>query len=25
VEDRRLRMLEIVRPLDGWKWGGTYD
>jgi hypothetical protein len=24
-EDHRLRMLEIRRPLDGWKWGGTYD
>ena len=25
AEDHRLRMLEIRRPLDGWKWGGTYD
>lgn len=21
----RLRMLSIERPIDGWKWGGTYN
>jgi hypothetical protein len=24
-EDHRLRMVSIVRPSDGWKWGGTFD
>jgi thiamine monophosphate kinase len=23
--DRRLRMRNIVRPSDGWKWGGEFD
>jgi DNA polymerase III sliding clamp (beta) subunit (PCNA family) len=23
--DHRLRMKTIVRPSDGWKWGGTFD
>src|SRR5215470_17807875 len=25
AEDFRLRMVTIVRPSDGWKWGGTLD
>jgi hypothetical protein len=24
-EDHRLRMVNITRPSDGWKWGGTFD
>jgi hypothetical protein len=24
-EDHRLRMVNITRPTDGWKWGGTFD
>jgi hypothetical protein len=24
-DDHRLRMLNITRPSDGWKWGGTFD
>ena len=24
-EDHRLRMRTIVRPKDGWKWGGTFE
>ncbi len=24
-EDHRLRMVNIIRPSDGWKWGGTFD
>ena len=24
-EDHRLRMLNITRTSDGWKWGGTFD
>src|SRR4029079_13807683 len=24
-EDYRLRMRTISRPVDGWKWGGTFD
>jgi hypothetical protein len=24
-EDHRLRMVNITRPADGWKWGGTFD
>jgi hypothetical protein len=23
--DHRLRLLSIERPLDGWKWQGTFD
>jgi hypothetical protein len=23
--DHRLRMRNIVRPSDGWKWGGEFD
>lgn len=25
AEDHRLRMKTIMRPSDGWKWGGTFD
>lgn len=25
VEDHRLRLVNITRPSDGWKWGGNYD
>ena len=25
AEDHRLRMTNISRPSDGWKWGGTFD
>ena len=24
-EDHRLRMVNITRPADGWKWGGSFD
>ena len=24
-EDHRLRMVNISRPVDGWKWGGSFD
>lgn len=24
-DDHRLRMITITRPLDGWKWGGTFN
>jgi hypothetical protein len=24
-DDHRLRMQNIVRPSDGWKWGGSFD
>ena len=24
-EDHRLRMVNITRPVDNWKWGGTFD
>ena len=24
-EDHRLRMVNITRPSDGWKWGCTFD
>jgi len=24
-EDHRLRMVNITRPSDCWKWGGTFD
>ena len=23
--ERRMRMRQIERPADGWKWGGTFD
>jgi hypothetical protein len=23
--DHRLKMLNITRPKDGWKWGGTFE
>jgi hypothetical protein len=23
--DRRIRLEEIVRPSDGWRWKGTFD
>jgi hypothetical protein len=23
--DHRLRMMNITRPVDGWRWGGTVD
>jgi hypothetical protein len=23
--DHRLRMVNITRPADGWKWGGTFE
>src|SRR6202171_1466053 len=23
--DHRLRMVNITRPLDAWKWGGTFE
>jgi hypothetical protein len=25
AEDHRMRMVNITRPSDGWKWGGNYD
>jgi hypothetical protein len=25
AEDHRLRMVNITRPSDGWKWGGDFD
>jgi hypothetical protein len=25
AEDHRLRMVNVTRPSDGWKWGGTFD
>ena len=25
ASERRLRMRQIERPADGWKWGGTFD
>ena len=25
AEDHRLRMVNITRPSDGWKWGGSFD
>lgn len=25
AEDRRARLVSITRPLDGWKWGGTFE
>ena len=24
-DDHRLRMMNITRPADGWKWGGTFE
>jgi len=24
-EDHRLRIVNITRPSDGWKWGGSFD
>ena len=24
-DDHRLRMVNVTRPSDGWKWGGTFD
>jgi len=24
-DDHRLRMVNITRPSDGWKWGGSFD
>lgn len=24
-EDHRLRMVNVSRPLDGWKWGGSFE
>jgi hypothetical protein len=24
-EDHRARMVNITRPSDGWKWGGTFE
>ena len=24
-EDRQLRLRTIMRPRDGWKWGGTFQ
>ena len=24
-EDHRLRMVNITRPADGWKWGGSFE
>jgi hypothetical protein len=24
-EERRLRMMSLTRPIDGWKWGGTFE
>jgi len=25
AEDHRIRMVNITRPSDGWKWGGDID
>jgi hypothetical protein len=25
ADDHRLRMVNITRPADGWKWGGSFD
>ena len=25
AEDHRARLVSIARPLDGWKWGATYE
>ena len=24
-EDHRMRLVNITRPEDGWKWGGSFD
>lgn len=24
-EERRLRLVSLTRPADGWKWGGTFE
>src|SRR5213593_96744 len=24
-DDHRLRMMNITRPAEGWKWGGSFD
>jgi hypothetical protein len=24
-DDHRLRMVNVTRPSDGWKWGGSFD
>ena len=24
-EDHRMRMVNITRPSDGWKWGGSFE
>lgn len=24
-DDHRMRMINITRPSDGWKWGGSFD
>ena len=24
-DDHRLRMVNITRPSDGWKWGGSFE
>jgi hypothetical protein len=24
-EEHRLRMMSMTRPIDGWKWGGTFE
>ena len=24
-EDHRLRMVNVTRPVDGWKWGGSFE
>jgi hypothetical protein len=24
-EEHRLRLMSLTRPIDGWKWGGTFD
>lgn len=24
-DENRLRMLEIKRPIDDWRWGGTFE
>lgn len=24
-EEHRLRLVSLTRPIDGWKWGGTFE
>jgi Family of unknown function (DUF6152) len=24
-DDHRMRMINVTRPSDGWKWGGSFD